>query len=104
MLQTLIYMILVSTLGTEITNILVCQVICVSFTSEVLRGEKKVESIRLLAAPRSIVPMPGNPVSALEQSRPEPHIIYTSILPTTTSAPRKPAPAPKMKHTNRKYS
>jgi len=69
-----------------------------------MRGREEVEFIRLLAAQRSIVPVPGNLVSVLQQSRTEPHLIYTFRPPTTTSAPRKPVLAPKRKQTKRKYS
>jgi len=53
---------------------------------------------------RLIVPAPGNLVRALQQSRTEPDLVYTSKLRTTTSAARKPAPAPKTKHTIIKHS
>jgi hypothetical protein len=57
-----------------------------------LWGREKVESISKLVVWRSIVPVPGNLVSALLQSCTEPYIIYMSKPPTTTSTPRNPAP------------
>jgi len=66
-----------------------------------VRGRKKIESIGQLVMRRSIVPAPGNLVSALQQSCTDPHLMYKSKPPTTTSAPGKPAPAPKIKHSKK---